>query len=375
MGYLLKNEDTTFDAMANVRNRYLDAVKESVLGCKKTLPVDITALDSKELSRLQTNVKSFVDQILDKNKELKEERMELTRRLDEVKKFFTANEKAAEEEVAPLIAYTNGIAKELVKRQREEAAKMEAEHKAREYLSGLRIDIDRHFSLLLKTDFTNYFSGIKERIYKMSEAELHSVPANLDSIKGGAAARIERLVQRNPYKLEISNEETTSILYECFKAYETGLYRELTEYYNNSLNELYVLCKTRQLQIKAGAADDESDVSKLKSSHEAELMKVAKEVEDAAKASQLAATIETVSAASEASTTDVSKIKVKLRYEPENHAQLLEVIKLYISEKYDSEPLPTLLNRLSFMVTYANGRLASGHDLPNVKKVEDVKVK
>lgn len=92
MGYLLKNEDTTFDAMANVRNRYLDAVKESVLGCKKTLPTDINALDSKELSRLQANLKSFVDQILDKNKELKDERMELTRRLDEVKKFFTANE-------------------------------------------------------------------------------------------------------------------------------------------------------------------------------------------------------------------------------------------------------------------------------------------
>lgn len=282
---------------------------------------------------------------------------------------------AAEEEVAPLISYTNEIAKELVKRRREEAAKMDAKHKAREYLSGLKINIDKHFSLLLKTDFANYFGEIKERIYKMGEAELSGVPGALDSIKGGAKARIERLVQRNPFKLEISNEETTSVLYDCFKSYETGLYRELTEYYNNALNEMYILCKTRRLQIKEGATDSESDVSKLKSSHEEELMNAAKEVEDAAKASQLAATIETVSAASEASTTDISKIKVKLRYEPENHAQLLEIVKLYISEKYDSEPLPTLLNRLSFMTTYANNRLNSGHDLTNVNKVEDVKVK
>ncbi|HEY8366949.1 MAG TPA: hypothetical protein VIL57_07360 [Bacteroidia bacterium] len=374
MGYLLKNEDVTFDQMANVRSSYLNAVKQSVLDCQKTLPTDIAPLDSQELIKLQTNVKNFIDQILAKNKELKDERMELTRRLDEVKKFFTTNEKAAEEEVAPLIAYTNKIAKELVKRQREEAAKIEAEHKAREYLSTLKINIDKHYSLLLKTDFVNYFGALKERIYKMGEAELQRVPQKLDSIKGGAKARIEDLVQSNPFKLEILNEETTSVLYECKKSYETGLYKELIEYYNNSLEELYVLCKTRLLQIKEGAVDPETDVNKLKSSHEAELMKVANEVEDAAKASQLAATIETVAATSEASTTDVSKIKVKLRYDPENHAQLLEIIKLYIAEKYESESLPTLLNRLSFMVTYANNRLNSGHEL-NVNKVEDIKVK
>lgn len=375
MAYLLKNEDVTFDQMANVRNSYLSAVKQSVLDCQSKLPADIATLDNAKLSQLQTNVKNFVDQILAKNKELKDGRMELTRRLDEVKKFFTTNEKAAEEEVAPLIAYTNKIAKELVKRRREEAAKIEAEHKAREYLSTLKINIDKHFSLLLKTDFVNYFGKLKEEIYKMGEAELQIVPQKLDSIKGGARARIESLVQSNPFKLEISNEDTTSVLYECKKSYETGLYKELIEYYNNSLEELYVLCKTRLLQIKEGAANPETDVNKLKSSHEAELIKVANEVEDAAKASQLAATIETVSAASEASTTDISKINVKLRYEPENHAQLLEIIKLYISEKYESEALPTLLNRLSFMVTYANNRLNSGHDLTVVNKVEDIKVK
>lgn len=375
MANLVKIDPTHVDSLIDKRNAFISAVKKSVADCQSKIPADVETLDTPTLTNLQSSVKDLADRILAKNKDLKEERMELTRKLDDVKKFFTSIEKSAEDEVAPLSVYVSNVAKELLRRHRAEEAKIEAARRAKEYEANLKINIDKHFTSLLKSNFVDYFNKLESKIYGMDIEALNSVPGKLAEIRGGAKAMIERLVQRNPFALQINNENTASILYDCFKSYETGLYRELEAFYEKSIVDLELLSRSRKAQLEQGLVDANADSEALKDKHEKALETVSNEVEKKAKESALNAVIDVVSDTQAANDVNIEKIKVKLKYEPKTHSELLEIVKMYISEKFGSEPLPTLLNRLSFMVTYANSELSNGKVIDGVTTVEDVKVK
>jgi hypothetical protein len=126
-------------------------------------------------------------------------------------------------------------------------------------------------------------------------------------------------------------------------------------------------------------AEKKAEAERLKKKQEEDDARMVAELVAKAEAEAQAKALENLNAelmTAEPSVEVSKNASVKLKYDPQNHAELLKVIQWYIHNEYASEDFETLFTRLSFMRTSADRALNDvGEVITGVPTKEDVRVR
>lgn len=359
----MKNELVKFDAQS-VTERiekaevFTKKVVDKVAEIAPRIPSNLTELDVLNGDAFEENVSKFVNAVSSQAKALKEERLEVTRKLDEIKSLFTTNEKTVENQLLPLTTFVNGWNGEKLRRKRIEDQKLEKERERKNLLIDFGSTVKNHYTDML----ANLVFGSKQKIendfYNLDEAGLIKFNETVIEIDNVKKSIRERFIE-NEFNFDKTDEELKEIHAAELKSV-APLFQSSCEEVLKKFQELKSFVPSRVNQIKE---QDESskleEQAKLKAKQEKEKLEAEAKLKQQQEDEHLEKKINSAIESAEAKPMiDISKgVSAKLKYKPETHAQLLKMVQHYIGDHYLNEDFEKLNARLSFMRTACDSDL------------------
>lgn len=304
------------------------------------LPTDLEALD---LARGDAYEKRCMEIFKEFETELKaknSERMVLTRKLDEVKKSFTSEEKAIANELEKLRMFGNRWTKEKLERKRKQEQAIDK--------TALFFDYER----IVNEFHASEIAGYKEYYYSCNELLLLEWRRMNEGYNGSFVQRYtEKFAERVPnYDKELMPR-----------------LKEVCERLSQKqLDFIQELCKgvpARIEQLKLMSKEDRAQEYKnilIENDEQKEILAV----------QSITQALEIID---DKQTIDLGKgVSVKLKYYPTNHTELLKIVQYFLLNEFKNVDFEMLNSRLSFMRTYADRVLNSGNKIDGVPFSEEV---
>lgn len=351
------NGDVVTSKASEVEN-FTKEVSKKVQEILPVLPKDFRAIEVLKGDKLEDNLSRVISQIDGKARVLKDERLEITRKLSEITKHFTSNEKLVDEEVLKLTTFVHGWNSEKLRRQREEDEKQSKHNERKNALIEFRSEATSHYRDLLIDFLLGSSEKFETEFYEYDEAKLIAFKERVVDVEV-IKEKSREYVKTKLFKFDKEDVDLVNIHNEVLTSMK-DLFTDVSEKLHKKSIDLQAFVSTRIDQIKGqDEAKKQEEQAKLKAKQESERKaieaKAKQETEDALLNAKIEYAIESAEAKPSVS---LSKgASVKLKYYPKDHAQLLRMIKFYIAEEYSNVDFESLNQRLSFVRTACDSHL------------------
>lgn len=358
-------------------------VKYSVEVLSSRLPTDLTTLNVVEGDKIEAQVMEVYSSIDTKSKEYKKERLDITRRFDAIKKEFTSLESEIDSENQKLKSWVENYSSEKLRRKRVEEEKLEAERLKKEKENELyNAMIEHYFNLSLisfrvlkqKTENAYFGASTKEKLDNI----VSRLKTNLSEEKIRATFQKKRDLNVFEFEGDSDNLQDLLMVKEAMPRIVENEKKYITEYYD--LCKYLVDFYPSQLE-KIKTQDDEQrklEAEKLKQKQAEDDAKMEAELQAKKQAEAQAKALEGLNESLQATpSVELGKgVSTKMKYYPENHAELLKIIQWYIGNEYAKEDFEKLNSRLSFMRTSADKAMNDYCEvIDGVTAKEDIRVR
>jgi hypothetical protein len=344
------------------------------------LPKNLQELDVLQGDTTEKQVMEIYGKIDDKAKSLKKERLEFTRIFDDYKKRFTEPEKLVSEKLSEIKTFAENWNAEKIRRKRLEDEKLEAERLKRQRESEMYNQMINHYFNLSMIAFREMKQKTENAFYNCDTAEkLDSIVNRLKTNLSEEKIRANFQKQRDLNVFEIDGVQDLLKIKEAMPKIVENEEKYVQEYYK-LISDLISFYPSQLEKIKnQNEAEKKAEAERLKKKQEEDDARMVAELVAKAEAEAQAKALENLNAelmTAEPSVEVSKNASVKLKYDPQNHAELLKVIQWYIHNEYASEDFETLFTRLSFMRTSADRALNDvGEVITGVPTKEDVRVR
>ena len=374
MNDLVKLDGQALTVTAKKLENFKEKVKLKVSEIAPKLPSDYKKLTISELDSIEEKVSAFVKSISDTAKILKNERLEFTRELDNIKVFFTSAEKEITECISIPEKWINGYNSFKLELKREEEERMLKEQERLNFISEFKTIAKRHYQIFLLNFTTESLAQIQEEYYSFDEPQLLDFQ-NVNITLNVVVDRIKERLKNNLFSFDKSDNQMVEIHTEILSTFVKDLTFEQADKVIEKYVYLQKFIPSRIEQLKQNA-NKEADLETLKLKIEAEKLEAKKQIEEQAANDLLDEKINnSITVLETKKEIELSKgTTVKLKYQPTNHAELLKIIQYYIHNLYHKEDFEKLNSRLSFMRTACDSVLNNtGEFIENVPYSEEVK--
>lgn len=360
-------------------DEFAKKVKKNVEVLTAKLPTDLTTLNVVEGDKIEAQVMNVYSSIDTKFKEYKNERLRITRQFDAIKKEFTSLESEIDLENQKLKSWVENYSSEKLRRKRIEQEKLEAERKAKEKENQLYNQMIEHYFNLSLISFRELKQKTENAYFGADTVEkLDNIVSRLKSNLSEEKIRATFQKQRDLNVFEIDGVQDLEKIAEAMPRIVENEKKYITEYYD--LCKYLVDFYPSQVE-KIKNQDEEQrklEAERLKQKQAEDDAKLEAELEAKKQAEAQAKALEGLSESLQvAPLVKLGKgVRTKMRYYPENHAELLKIIQWYLGSEYAKEDFEKLNSRLSFMRTSADKAMNDyGEVIDGVTAKEDVRVR
>lgn len=344
------------------------------------LPKNLQELDVLQGDNAEKQVMEIYGKIDDKAKELKKERLEITRIFDDYKKRFTEPEKLVNDKLSEIKGFAENWNAEKIRRKRVEDEKLEAERLKRQRDAELYNEMINHYFNLSMIAFREMKQKTENAFYGCDTPEkLNAIVERLKTNLSEDKIRANFQKQRDLNVFEIDGVQDLMKIKEAMPKIVENEEKYVQEYYK-LISDLVSFYPSQLDKIKTQNDEQKkAEAERLKQKQEEDDARMEAELKAKAEAEAQAKALENLNnelMTAEPSVEVSKNASVKLKYDPQNHAELLKVIQWYIHHEYASEDFETLNKRLSFMRTSADKVLNDvGEVIDGVPTKEDVRVR
>lgn len=344
------------------------------------LPKNLQELDVLQGDNAEKKVMEIYGKIDDKAKELKKERLEFTRIFDDYKKRFTEPEKQVNDKLSEIKSFAENWNAEKVRRKRVEAEKLEHERIKRQREAEMYNQMISHYFSLSMIAFREMKQKTENAFYGCDTPEkLDSIVERLKTNLSEEKIRANFQKQRDLNVFEIDGVQDLMKIKEALPKIVENEEKYVQEYYK-LISDLVSFYPSQLEKIKTQNAEQKkAEAERLKKKQEEDDARMEAELKAKAEAEAQAKALENLNneLMTAEPSVDISKnASVKLKYDPQNHAELLKVIQWYIHNEYANEDFEKLNKLLSFMRTSADKVLNdTGELIDGVPTKEDVRVR
>src|SRR5690554_548889 len=358
---------------------FAEKVKKNVEVLTSKLPTDLTTINVVEGDKIEAQLMNVYSSQDNKLKEYKKERLNITRQFDAVKKQFTSLESETDSENQKLKTWVENYSSEKLRRKRVEEEKLEAERLKKEKENQLYNKMIEHYFNLSLISFRELKQKTENAYFGADTKEkLDNIVSRLKNNLSEEKIRATFQKQRDLNVFEIDGVKDLEKVKEVMPRIVENEKKYISEYYD--LCKYLVDFYPSQLE-KIKNQDEEQrklEAEKLKQKQAEDDAKLEAELEAKKKAEAQAKALEGLNESLQATpTVELGKgVSTKMKYYPENHAELLKIIQWYLGSEYASEDFEKLNSRLSFMRTSADKALNDyGEIIDGVTVKEDIRVR
>lgn len=344
------------------------------------LPNNLQELDVVQGNEAEKAVMEIYGKIDNKAKSLKKERLEVTRIFDDYKKRFTEPEKLVNEKLSEIKGFAENWNAEKIRRKKVEDEKSEAERLKRQLDAELYNKMINHYFNLSMIAFREMKQKTESAYYGCDTSEkLNAIVERLKTNLSAEKIRANFQKQRDLNVFEIDGVQDLAKINEALPKILENEKQYVDEYYK-LISDLISFYPSQLEKIKTqNEAEKKAEAERLKKKQAEDDAKMEAELKAKAEAEAQAKALENLNNELMTAVPSVAISKnasVKLKYDPQNHAELLKVIQWYIHNAYASEDFDTLFKRLSFMRKGADKVLNdTGEIIEGVPTKEDVRVR
>lgn len=371
----VKNISTLYTGV----EEFAEKVKKNVEVLTAKLPTDLTTLNVVEGDKMEAQVMNVYSLIDTKFKEYKNERLNVTRQLDAIKKEFTSLESEIDNNNQKLKSWVENYSLEKLRRKRIEEEKLEAERLKKEKENQLYNKMIEHYFNLSLISFRELKQKTENAYFGATDKEkLDNIVSRLKTNLSEEKIRAIFQKQRDLNVFEIDGVQDLLKIKEAMPKIAENEKKYITEYYD--------LCKYLvdfyPSQLEKLKTQDEAqrklEAEKLKQKQAEDDAKMEAELEAKKKAEAQAKALEGLNESLQATpSVELGKgVSTKMKYYPENHSELLKIIQWYLGSEYAKEDFEKLNSRLSFMRTSADKAMNDyGEVIDGVAVKEDIRVR
>ena len=379
MSNIVKIDNDQIVKLSNVANNMLalkDRISKSVAGAKAKIPTDLKSLDVVTGDKIEAGLNQMLNQMTEAFKPLKEERLNGTRKLDEIKSMFTKEEKEIDEIIKSITFLTDWNAEKL-RRKREQQAEQERQMEQKNMLINFELQVKTHYVNYLNNYFLLSKSTFEREFYAMNTDEVvdfqnKTGSLNVDFYK----EKIREDLKQNMFKFDVSIDELKQVHTRVLTDEIKPLLYKLAVDLFSEINTLVQFVPTRLEQLKTATDEvkkQEQELLAKKQQEEAIALK-SKSDEVLQNESQEKKIESIMEVATAEPMVELSKgASVKLKYYPKNHGELLKLIQHYIQNKFLQEDFETMNTKFSFVITFCDSHLNKGEVIEGVKYEEELK--
>lgn len=360
-------------------DEFVEKVKKNIEVLISKLPTDLTTLNVIEGDKIEAQLMKVYSSQDTKLKEYKKERLDVTRRFDAIKKGFTSLESEVDSENQKLKTWVENYSAEKLRRKRVEEEKLEAERLKKEKENQLYNAMIEHYFNLSLISFRELKQKTENAYFGADTVEkLDNIVSRLKTNLSEEKIRATFQKQRDLNVFEIDGVQDLEKIAEAMPKIAENEKKYITEYYD--LCKYLVDFYPSQLE-KIKTQDEEQrklEAEKLKQKQAEDDAKLEAELEAKKKAEAQAKAFEGLNESLQATpSVELGKgVSTKMKYYPENHAELLKIIQWYIGSEYAKEDFEKLNSRLSFMRTAADKAMNDfGEVIDGVTAKEDIRVR
>lgn len=354
-------------------------VKKNVEVLTSKLPSDLTTLNVVEGDKIESQLMNVYSSQDNKLKEYKSERLDTTRKFDAIKKRFTSLESEIDTENQKLKSWVENYSSEKLRRKRVEEERLEAERKAKEKENQLYNAMIEHYFNLSLISFRELKQKTENAYFGADTVEkLDNIVSRLKNNLSEEKIRAQFQKQRDLNVFEIDGVKDLEKIKEAMPRIVENEKKYISEYYD--------LCKylvdfypSQVEKIKNQNEEQRKlEAERLKQKQAEDDAKLEAELEAKKKAEAQAKALEGLSESLQATpSVELGKgVSTKMKYYPENHAELLKIVQWYLENEYAKEDFEKLNSRLSFMRTSADKAMNDyGEVIDGVTAKEDIRVR
>lgn len=358
---------------------FAEKVKKNIEVLTAKLPTDLTTLNVVEGDKIEAQLMNVYSSQDNKLKEYKKERLNITRRFDAIKKEFTSLESEIDADNQKLKSWVENYSSEKLRRKRVEQEKLEAVRKAKEKENQLYNQMIEHYFNLSLISFRELKQKTENAYFGADTVEkLDDIVSRLKNNLSEEKIRATFQKQRDLNVFEIDGVKDLEKIKEAMPRIVENEKKYISEYYD--------LCKYLvdfyPSQVEKIKNQDEAqrklEAEKLKQKQAEDDAKLEAELEAKKQAEAQAKALEVLNESLQATpTVELGKgVSTKMKYYPENHAELLKIIQWYLGSEYANEDFEKLNSRLSFMRTSADKAMNDyGEVIDGVTVKEDIRVR
>ena len=355
---------------------------QSIEAKLNALPTDLKTLSVVAGDQVEKEVNDLIIKGNDSVKIAKERRMVYTRKFDEIKTAFTTHEKNIEGAVAGLKDFQNAWNTEKYNRQETERKEQDRKNA----IENAKINLKQYVSVELGKEVLQMTNKMIERLVaKFYSLEANALPSWIEEIKTfqpkiliGADILVS-IPQVPQLDTQTHNEIVSEVLKNSIGGFN-DLYRSKIVFERDKIVEL-TPSRLAELERMANDKEEAQKVAEriAKENEERKAKEEQERAENEAQA-QSEANAQKMDLAFENASVDVATqlskgASVKLKYNPQTHQHILQLIQWFVINKMNLLTLDEALKKFSFVLTATNEALGKGETIDGVPTIEDVRTR
>ena len=379
MSNIIKIDNEQIASLSNVATELValkEKVKVAIENAKQKIPTDVKSLDVQSGDKIEQGVNDLLNKIDASFKPLKYKRLDSTRKLDALKTMFTTEEKDIENLIKSITFQSEWNAEKL-RRKREQDAKKEAEMAQKNMFIDFEMQVKKHYIDFINNYFILSKNEFEREFYAMNTDEVvdfqnKTGSLNVDFYK----EKIREDLKQNMFKFDVSIDELKQVHTRVLTDEIKPLFDKLAVDLFSEINTLVQFVPTRLEQLKTATDEvkkQEQELLAKKQQEEAIALKSKSDevLQNESQEKKVEAIMDVATA--EPSIELSNGASVKLKYYPQNHAELLKMIQYYIQNAYLNVDFETINKKFSFVRTFCDSHLNKGEVIEGVKYEEELK--
>jgi len=379
MSNIIKIDNEQIASLSNVATELValkERVKVAIENAKQKIPTDVKLLDVQSGDKIEQGVNDLLNKIDASFKPLKYKRLDGTRKLDALKTMFTTEEKDIENLIKSITFQSDWNAEKL-RRKREQDAKKEAEMAQKNMFIDFEMQVKKHYIDFINNYFILSKNEFEREFYAMNTDEVvdfqnKTGSLNVDFYK----EKIREDLKQNMFKFDVSIDELKQVHTRVLTDEIKPLFAKLAVDLFSEINTLVQFVPTRLEQLKTATDEvkkQEQELLAKKQQEEAIALKskLDEVLQNESQEKKIEAIMDVATA--EPSIELSNGASVKLKYYPQNHAELLKMIQYYIQNAYLNVDFETINKKFSFVRTFCDSHLNKGEVIEGVKYEEELK--
>lgn len=379
MSNIIKIDNEQIASLSNVATELValkEKVKVAIENAKQKIPTDVKSLDVQSGDKIEQGVNDLLNKIDASFKPLKYKRLDGTRKLDALKTMFTTEEKDIENLIKSITFQSDWNAEKL-RRKREQDSKKEAEMAQKNMFIDFEMQVKKHYIDFINNYFILSKNEFEREFYAMNTDEVvdfqnKTGSLNVDFYK----EKIREDLKQNMFKFDVSIDELKQVHTRVLTDEIKPLFDKLAVDLFSEINTLVQFVPTRLEQLKTATDEvkkQEQELLAKKQQEEAIALKSKSDevLQNESQEKKIEAIMDVATA--EPSIELSNGASVKLKYYPQNHAELLKMIQYYIQNAYLNVDFETINKKFSFVRTFCDSHLNKGEVIEGVKYEEELK--